>query len=330
MNIRKSAGLDRCCISQLSLLILLLSLQLHHSLAFSPTIGRSSEIIQESNSPRRVPVKTILRRNWHIIRKSCTSSSSLNMLETLPFQAIGEAYSNALIEQPILAKGSTGFILCGVGDIIAQMKGNKGSKETDNIERLSGLDFARLGRFATKGFFGTLIWSVWYDYSAMYLFKDEDVIRILAKIGVQEAGDILINTSRTILFLLTEQFVTCPIVYGLWEIPVATLLNGGSISSIPMEEKDKLGDMLIENAKIWTPFNIVIYNAPVQFRTVLGNVCDIIWQSVVADFAADCGGEKVDDSFIDEELVVVMRDDGVDDGFDYIGKDQKIRELVIE
>lgn len=321
MNVHKCTGLR-------SFLILLLALQLHQSSAFSPTIGRSSEIIQESNSASRVPVKTILRRNWRLRRKTCTSSSSLNMLETLPFQAIGEAYSNALIEQPILAKGSTGFILCGVGDIIAQTKGNKGSKEIDNNKRLYGIDLARLGRFATKGFFGTLIWSVWYDYSAMYLFKDEAVIRILAKLGVQEAEDILLNTSRTILFLLTEQFITCPILYGLWEIPVATLLNGGSISSIPMEEKDKLGDMLIENAKIWTPFNIIIYNAPVQFRPVLGNVCDIIWQSVVADFAADCGGEKVDETFIDEELLVVMRDDGVDDGFDYIGKDEKIRELV--
>jgi len=61
---------------------------------------------------------------------------------------------------------------------------------------------------------------------------------------------------------------------------------------VPKEVKSKLGYMLVENAKVWTLANMVIYNAPVQFRVVLANIGDIFWQSIVSDVAADCGTKQ--------------------------------------
>jgi hypothetical protein len=232
------------------------------------------------------------------------STGALNMLEILPFQAIGDAYSNSVLQHPLITKGSTGFVLCGIGDIIAQVRSFPDMSEADNANRGDDsdtfildesqdpeIDYQRLAKFAAKGVFGTLLWSVWYDYS-FNMYKDEDIARALSLLGLHDASSTIIQVARTFMLMLTEQFVACPIVYGLWEIPVPSLLNGGSISNVPKEVKSKLGYMLVENAKVWTLANMVIYNAPVQFRVVLANIGDIFWQSIVSDVAADCGTKQ--------------------------------------
>jgi hypothetical protein len=42
---------------------------------------------------------------------------------------------------------------------------------------------------------------------------------------------------------------------------------------------------------VWTLANLVIYNAPLEWRLFIGNVIDIFWQSIVSDVSADCGGD---------------------------------------
>lgn len=301
--------------------LILFATLLSPSLAFLPSHKRGTlSRTFDSQNTLNVETKRIVSANYR-------STGALNMIDTLPFQAIGDAYSNALIQHPIITKGSTGFILCGVGDIIAQVRSFPDTSDSNDANKSNSdppiidaeqnfeMDYQRLAKFAAKGVFGTLIWSVWYDYSSI-MYTDEGIISALSKVGVNDASEIIIQASRTAMLMLTEQFVACPIVYGLWEIPVPTLLNGGSISSVPKEVKTKLGFMLIENAKVWTLANIFIYNAPVQFRVVMANIGDIFWQSIVSDVAADCG-TKQGECVIDEPE---MRDDGLDDGFDYIGK----------
>ncbi len=243
-------------------------------------------------------------------------------------QAIGNAYSSALIEYPIVTKGCTGFTLCGMGDIIAQIRGYQAMKDTaaggtttssssnDSSPSQSSfkIDYLRLARFATKGIVGTLIWSTWYDLSDN-VYNDENISRILSGLGVNLDMDATSSSSssssssvqktnifRIIMLMITEQFIACPIIYGLWEIPVATIFNGGltyaSVSKIPYELKDKLRPMLIDNFKIWTPANIFIYSTPVEYRALMANFGDILWQSIVSDFAANCGAvvESKDDT----------------------------------
>jgi hypothetical protein len=176
------------------------------------------------------------------------------------------------------------------------------------------MNWIRLARFAVKGFFGTCIWAFWYDLSDTIL-SDENILSAIVSLGFGDVGDKVLNAIRTVMLVLAEQFITCPLIYGLWEIPMSTLLNGASASRIPYEVKDKLLDMLFENAKIWTVANILIYNVPLQYRTGLANIMDVILQSIVSDFAAACGKkvevEKDHQSSFDkeEDMVVIMRDD---------------------
>jgi hypothetical protein len=245
-----------------------------------------------------------------------SKQSHLHMMDASPIQFIAEAYSNSLEQYPFVTKGTTGFFLCGIGDVLAQVQGRESSPDdqtSSDISMLEQINWPRLARFATKGFFGTSIWAAWYDYSD-YLLNSDHILTVLQSAGIIEPSNTVKNMARTGMLIILEQFVFCPIIYGIWEIPVSTLLNGAPPSRIQYEVKDKLGDMLIENAKVWTLANIFIYNAPLQYRTAMANVMDIIWQSIVSDFAADCGnGDKEDvDIGFKEGLVVAMNDESLE------------------
>ena len=243
------------------------------------------------------------------------SNGAMSMID------IAGMYSEALIQHPVVTKGTTGFFLCGLADVIAQVKTydtckvdtNNNGKEKYSLdavqESFDKINRLRLVRFASKGVFGTLIWATWYDFSDE-LLNPTNVLSVLASLGINEPSDIFQGIARTLMLVLTEQFVTCPIIYGFWEIPISTLLNGAPISRIPYEIKDKLGAMLIENAKVWTLVNMFIYNIPVTYRPAVANLGDIVWQSIVSDFAADCGNEEELETVMNVESVGILTNPG--------------------
>ena len=238
-------------------------------------------------------------------RKYCTSCQAMII------DIIFDTYSDALQYHPIITKGTTGFVLCGIGDSIAQTrcqiqtdeKARSGGEFGNSL--FDGIDLKRLIRFATKGFFGALIWGTWYDISAELVSTEH--IRILFADNDWTSNDILINIVRTFSSIIIEQFLACPIIFGLWEIPAATILNNAPLTRIPYEIDDKLGDMLIVNAKVWTAANLIIYNVPVQYRVGLSSIIDIFWQSIVSDFAADCGSDEIECSIDQRPLVQVQK-----------------------
>lgn len=155
-----------------------------------------------------------------------------------------------------------------------------------------------------KGCVGGIIWSFWYD--ELDIFLDEtnsfSFFNIFGIVTDQWTKSYL-GIVKTTLSILIEQFLWCPIVFGTFEIPVSTILNGGGLSSVKKEVDSKLGDLLISNAKIWTFANILIYGpVPVAWRPVISNCVDIIWQSIVSSVSADCG--KVED-----DICTVVGDD---------------------
>jgi hypothetical protein len=104
----------------------------------------------------------------------------------------------------------------------------------DDVPMMDKIDIKRLARFATKGFFGSSIWSVWYDLSES-LFNSANIMSALAHIGILLDADstitfmnnksiAIVNIVRTLGLVIVDQFVACPIIYGLWEI--ATLISG--------------------------------------------------------------------------------------------------------
>lgn len=142
---------------------------------------------------------------------------------------------------------------------------------------------------------GGVIWACWYDELDGFLDQNNsfNFFKLFGIVTDQWAKPYL-GAVKTILSILIEQFLWCPIVFGLFEIPVSTLLNGGDIPSVKKEVDSKLGSLLISNAKIWTFANLAIYGVvPVDYRPIISNIVDVGWQSIVSSVAADCG--KVDD-----------------------------------
>ena len=147
-----------------------------------------------------------------------------------------------------------------------------------------------------KGCVGGVIWACWYDQLDGFLDQDNsfNFFKLFGIVTDQWIITPYLGVVKTVLSILIEQFLWCPIVFGFFEIPVSTLLNGGDLPSVKKEVDSKLGSLLVSNAKIWTFANLAIYGVvPVDYRPVISNIVDVGWQSIVSSVAADCG--KVDD-----------------------------------
>ena len=233
-------------------------------------------------------------------------------------RTITDSYGTALVEHPLPTKSLTAGALCGISDVIAQKRAACPGDEYNPM---------RTVRFASKGCIGGIVWMYWYDWIDGFLTYTDDVgtgaatsssstklsfYALAAAILPPEAGASFLAFAKDHLGAVTtgtsivlEQFVWCPLVYGTFEIPISTIMNGGrsvTVGSIKREVDAKLNGLLVSNAKVWTLANLVIYNVPLEWRLFVGNVIDIFWQSIVSDISADCGG--------DDETCEIPDDDG--------------------
>jgi hypothetical protein len=83
-----------------------------------------------------------------------------------------------------------------------------------------------------------------------------------------------------------EQFIACPVLYTFWDIPITSLLRGSPMRQIPAQIDEKLGPLLIANAKVWTIVNIITYNIPLELRVLYTSIADIIWQTINASITS--------------------------------------------
>ena len=104
-----------------------------------------------------------------------------------------------------------------------------------------------------------------------------------------------------------EQFVWCPLLYSLYLIPLSAVLNGAMLRDVPGEVRRRVGPLLIANAKVWTPTNVIIYNVPLTYRVFAANVIDLLWAAICSETAAECGS---DDGCLISTPNVIMGDDG--------------------
>lgn len=152
------------------------------------------------------------------------------------------------------------------------------------------------------------MWTFWYDRLDGFLDCDSPtslyaLAGVAANVGLIGFVKEHVGAVTTVLSILLEQFIWCPIVYGTFEIPVSTLMNGGELTGVKDEVDAKLGGLLISNAKVWTLANLVIYNSPLEWRLLIGNGIDIFWQSIVSDVSADCGKVGDDVCEIPDDLI---------------------------
>ncbi|OEU08009.1 hypothetical protein FRACYDRAFT_250229 [Fragilariopsis cylindrus CCMP1102] len=275
-----------------------------HNKNSSPTIINT--IKQQPQATTTTTTTTSLRLVAGLLAETCEPLLSLSRTFT-------DSYGIALVQHPLSTKSLTAGMLCGISDVIAQ---KRAACPGDGTE----YNFMRTVRFASKGCLGGIVWMYWYNGIDGFLTYTDDVIgtgsaaatssssstnisfyALAAAILPPEAGTSFLAFAKdhlgsvtTGISIVLEQFVWCPLVYGTFEIPISTIMNGGrsvTVGSIQREVDAKLNGLLVSNAKVWTLANIVIYNVPLEWRLFVGNVIDIFWQSIVSDVSADCGGD---------------------------------------
>eukprot|EP00978_Attheya_sp_CCMP212_P002491 scaffold5097_cov52-Attheya_sp.AAC.13 len=297
--------------SPLSLLILIASSVLcvsksNTAAAFSPSRSSSS-----SSSSGIVHSAKLTRTR---IRRPDTTSIKAQI-----FVDLVNEYQYLTATFPLPTQSATFGTFAGVGDALAQKTEQiKASEEEDeafvgvanesnenysnDIEE-TAYDGKRTQRFVLKGLGAGLIWSQWYplvdgwtDMASAFVLSDY--------LAIEDAGTAH-TIAKTVLSILMEQFIACPIVYTLWDIPVPALLAGVEPSKIPGMVKEKVPGLLLDNAKVWTVANVVVYNLPVQWRIFAVSVCEIFWASIVSSVATE-GMSSV--AFIEAQDALITTD----------------------
>jgi hypothetical protein len=192
-------------------------------------------------------------------------------------------------EKPILAQTLTMSAFCGLGDFLAQTNSMRTSSTSVCY------DWKRVAKFACKGIGCGIIWSHWFMLAEIW--STTLTVWILQQHHVDVK---LFAIVRTIVNLLLEQFIACPLIFGLWDLPIISLMDGKPLIKIPGIVRQKLIKLLIANAKLWTVANVVIYNAPLNLRVLLVSLADLFWESIVSTVAS-----KHEEENDDEEMEIM-------------------------
>ena len=188
-------------------------------------------------------------------------------------------YQSWLQTAPLLTKAATSSFFFAAGDVLAQTI----DEDTDEVS------LGRVARFAGTGFGNGIAWSCWYGFA-------DELLAPVSPPALRVAGAMAI-----------EQFIWCPILFSVYIIPLSSILNGAPAADLPGEVRKRIGPLLIANAKVWTPANLVIYNVPVEYRVLAANSVDIVWAVICSQTAAECGS---DDGCLVSTPNYVLGDDG--------------------
>ena len=192
---------------------------------------------------------------------------------------ITSTYQSWLDTSPLLTKAATSSALFAAGDLIAQV--------TD--EESTDVSLGRIARFGGTGFGNGIAWTYWYSFSdELFTPINEPAFRVASAMAL-------------------EQFIWCPLLFSFYLIPLSAVLNGAEPADLPAEVRKRIGPLLIANARVWTPANLVIYNVPLQYRVLASNVIDLIWASICSETAAECGS---DGGCLVSAPNIIMGDDG--------------------
>lgn len=202
--------------------------------------------------------------------------------------------------------------LAAAGDFFAQLsktfststssEQQSSDYENDGIgrivkQRMMMLEKDRTFRYMVKGLGSGILWACWYSnidgfvdgYTENMLTEDLSFVLTKFGIGMDQAK----NAMRIILSIILEQIVFCPIAYAFWDIPSLALMEGSSMEEVKERVNTKLGVLLINNAKVWTFANILIYSLPAQYRVLAMSMVDILWQAVLSSvLTSDNTNEK--------------------------------------
>jgi hypothetical protein len=207
-----------------------------------------------------------------LIVGSCTVLSLLILNELM------DAYNFALAHYTLSTEAATGAFFACIGDYIAQTLDIR-----DPEKKQISYSASRTRIFFIKGLGSGVIWAVYYRKTEVIC---GDWAAQMLSTTAKADSELAIAIAKTFLAVLLEEVIAMPVVMCLWDIPVPAILSGSSWSTIPSLVKSKILELTIENAKVWTFVNILIYNIPVQYRLLLMSVANVFWQTIVSRITA--------------------------------------------
>ena len=185
----------------------------------------------------------------------------------------------------------------------------------------SSYDVQRTMHYVFKGLGGGCMWSVWFSYSdpisldltqrllesvynTFFLPTQTEVgyATLNGEIDVATAVSHVLSTQlpflavpgctlqhiiHVVVCIVLEQFFVSPFFYTVWDIPVPALMSGSPIRQIPAQIQAKLVPLLIANAKVWTPANVITYSLPSEYRVLFASMTDVIWQTILSEITSN-------------------------------------------
>jgi hypothetical protein len=144
---------------------------------------------------------------------------------------ISTAYDWLLLKHPIITQTITMSLFCGAGDLIAQTQGLW--TEISPLKKF--YDWKRFRRMLLKGIVDGIIWSHWFELA--------DVWSEFLTVWFVGPNSNVYAIVRTIVSILLEQFIACPLIFGLWDLPIISVMNGIPLTSIPGKVRRKLASL---------------------------------------------------------------------------------------
>lgn len=147
-------------------------------------------------------------------------------------------------------------------------------------QRRDALDWPHALRYGAVGLPHGVLMGEWY----------RRLDALLAKLRWGEGTSAAAGV-RVLASVALEQFVGCPVVYGLYLIPALALVmprSPGSpaptVAAVASLVQQQLGGLLWLNAKVWTAANVVVYSLPLQWRVLFCNALGTLWAVLQAEY----------------------------------------------
>ncbi|OEU16935.1 hypothetical protein FRACYDRAFT_239531 [Fragilariopsis cylindrus CCMP1102] len=195
----------------------------------------------------------------------------------------------------------TNAVLTMVGDGFAQSKensdNNSNSQEQEQEQQQqqnqeSVYDPKRGMTYFFKGLGSGILWAIWFE-QADVLSKEltQSTLSHYHIPSLPSQQQHIETALQTIISILMEQFLICPILFATWDIPITSIMSGTDVKQIPKQIDDKLIPLLTANAKVWTLVNVITYNIPLQYRLLFTSGASIVSETINSGITSKQGIE---------------------------------------
>lgn len=179
--------------------------------------------------------------------------------------ALIDGYQQCLLIAPMPTKMLSTAGMWVAGDLYQQLRSGK------------GYEGKRSWNFFYTGLGYGLLWACFFEVS------DAAVSAIPGTSGPGRVAMV----KRTVASMAIESMIWAPMCISGYVIPTQVFLKGKGIREVPRAWNKQFKKLLIANIKISTPAQIIIYNAPLEWRTFLVTLGGIIWSAICSKMTAD-------------------------------------------